>query len=207
MSPALKRTFVVVVVLGVVATLAGPKLVAMLRPATAKPTPGAAGARPAGASAPALPVTAVTLVGMPMAENITATGSLRADEGVELQPETNGKVVAINFVEGANVRKGDLLVKLNDAEPRATLQRTTYRMELASLKERRLAVLLETSSVNQQDYDAGLSELSVLRAEVAIVEAQLAKLEIRAPFDPRADSGRVLWERILRERRDHGLQG
>jgi membrane fusion protein, multidrug efflux system len=74
-------------------------------------------------------------------------------------------------------------VKLNDAEPRATLQRTTYRMELAELKERRLAKLLETSSVNQQDYDAGLSELSVLRAEVALVEAQLAKMEIRAPFD------------------------
>ena len=184
MAPAIKRTFIVVIIVGVLAVLFSPKILALLRPpaASAKaPTGGAA--RPGSTGAAALQVTALKLTATSLAEIITATGSLRADEGVELQPEANGKVISINFNEGASVRKGDLLVKLNDAEPRATLQRTTYRMELATLKERRLAVLLETSSVNQQDYDAGLNELSVLRAEVAIVEAQLAKLEIRAPFD------------------------
>ena len=184
MSTALKRTIGIVIVFVAIGALAAPRVLPLFR----KPVPRtaqAAGApsRAAGATAAPVQVTAVTLKGVPLGETITATGSLRADEGVELQPETNGKVIAINFTEGASVRKGDLLVKLNDAEPRATLQRTTYRMELAELKERRLAKLLETSGVNQQEYDAGLSELSVLRAEVALVEAQLAKMEIRAPFD------------------------
>jgi membrane fusion protein (multidrug efflux system) len=100
-----------------------------------------------------------------------------------LQSETNGKVVSINFTEDAHVRRGDLLVKLNDAELRATLQRAAYRRELAEIRERRLAKLIESRSVNQQDYDVALSELSVQRIEVALVEPQLAKLEIRAPFD------------------------
>src|SRR5438270_582332 len=78
----------------------------------------------------------------PLAELVAATGTLRADEGVELQAEINGKVVAINFQEGAQVRKGDLLVKLNDADLRAMLQRAAWRRELADLKERRLAKLI-----------------------------------------------------------------
>ena len=131
----------------------------------------------------ALHVSAITLVPSPLTEKITATGTLRADEAVELQPETNGKIVSINFKEGTTVRRGELLIKLNDAELQATLQRTSSRRDLAEIKERRLAQLVASKSVNQQDYDAAASELSVQRAEVALVEAQLAKCEIRAPFD------------------------
>lgn len=148
----------------------------------AAPAGGAAKEKGGGAGA-ALRVDAVRLVAMPLAETIVSTGSLRAEEGVELQAETNGKVVSINFTEGARVRKGDLLLKLNDSELRATLQRATHRLELAQIKESRLAKLFETNSVNRQDYDVAASELSVQRAEVALVEAQIAKLEIRAPFD------------------------
>ena len=141
---------------------------------------GGGKASPGGAP---LHVSAITLMPTPLTEKISATGTLRADEGVELQPETNGKIIAINFKEGTPVRRGDLLIKLNDAEPQATLQRTISRRDLAELKERRLAQLVASKSVNQQDYDAAVSELSVQRAELALVEAQLAKCEIRAPFD------------------------
>ena len=134
-------------------------------------------------SSAALHVSAITLVPSPLTEKITATGTLRADEAVELQPDTNGKIVSINFKQGTTVRRGELLIKLNDAELQATLQRTSSRRDLAEIKERRLAQLVASKSVNQQDYDAAASELSVQRAEVALVEAQLAKCEIRAPFD------------------------
>ena len=175
--------------LGVLLAFAGaialPSLTAQAEkkaPAEATP-PAKGGGKGGGAGGAPLRVSAITLTPTPLAEKISATGSLRADEGVELQPETNGKIVAINFTEGAKVKRGDLLLKLNDAELRATLQRTVFRRELAEVKERRLAQLLETKSVNQQDYDAAASEVSVQRAEVALVEAQLAKMEIRAPFD------------------------
>lgn len=185
MSPALKRTLGILAVVTGVAAIAAPKLLPLLRSSSAEGTKAkAAGATPReGAGGAPLRVNAVKLAAVPMDETITATGSLRADEGIELQPETNGKIISINFTEGARVRRGDLLLKLNDAELRATLQRATYRMELAQIKERRFAVLLESSSINQQNYDDTLSELSVQRAEVALVEAQIAKTEIRAPFD------------------------
>lgn len=154
-------------------------------PWTASPQAAAAAATSPGPSraAPALRVSTVELMPQRLAETITATGTLRADEAVELQPEINGKVVLAAFGEGTRVLRGDLLVKLNDSDLRAQLTRATYRRELAVLKERRLAQLLESGSVRQDEYDAAVSDLNVQRAEVALVEAMIAKTEIRAPFD------------------------
>jgi membrane fusion protein (multidrug efflux system) len=119
----------------------------------------------------------------PFAETINSTGTLRADEGVELQAETNGKIVAINFTEGRQVHKGDLLLKLNDADLRANLERTTYSKELAKLKEKRYSQLLAQRVVTQNDYDAALSDVNVEQANIELYQAQIEKTEIRAPFD------------------------
>ncbi len=130
-----------------------------------------------------LHVTAVTLEAVKLTEAVSSTGSLRADEGVELQAETDGKVVAILFREGAQVRKGQLLVKLNDEDLAATRARAQYRRELAGLRERRVAQLLKQGVARQEEYDTALNELNVQGAEIALTDAQIRKTEIRAPFD------------------------
>lgn len=119
----------------------------------------------------------------PLVETIASTGTLRADEGVELQAETNGRIVAITFTEGAHVHKGDLLVKLNDADLVATRARAVYRKELALLKERRFSQLLKQGVARQEEYDTALNDLHVQEAEIALTDAQIAKTEVRAPFD------------------------
>jgi membrane fusion protein, multidrug efflux system len=119
----------------------------------------------------------------PFAEKLRATGTLRADEAVELQAETTGKIVSINFTEGARVRAGELLVKLNDADLRATLSRAQYRKQLAVLREQRIAQLLKQGVTRQEEYDTALAELNVQDADIELMRAQIAKTEIRAPFD------------------------
>lgn len=141
------------------------------------PTPKAA------APAPPLRVTVMTAATAPLIEVISATGTIRATEGVDLQAETNGRVTALTFNEGARVHRGDLLVKLNDADLRATLLRASVRRDLAEAKERRFVKLVQVGNVTTEDYDNARSDLDVQRAEVAIIEAQIAKTEIRAPFD------------------------
>jgi membrane fusion protein (multidrug efflux system) len=91
-------------------------------------------------------------------------------------------VVAINFTEGAHVKEGALLVKLNDADLRATRQRALQRKELATLREQRLAKLVKEGVTRQEEYDAAWNELQVQFAEIELAEAQIAKTEIRAPF-------------------------
>lgn len=128
-------------------------------------------------------VTAVKVAPQHFAEKLTATGSLRAEESVELQAEINGKVVTVAFKEGARVHRGDLLVKLNDADLKAQLTRAVFRRDLAEIKERRLAKLLGSRSITDEEYDVAVNDLNVQRAEVALVEAAIGKTEIRAPFE------------------------
>jgi len=117
-----------------------------------------------------------------MAEQVRTSGTLRADESVELTPETSGKVTAIQFEEGARVEEGQLLLKTNDAELRAERTRLEHRLELASDRAERQKRLLAEGGVSQEEYDATVNEVEVLEAELELVEAQIAKTEVRAPF-------------------------
>jgi len=119
----------------------------------------------------------------PLEETLVATGTVRADESVELRSEISGLLTRIHFLDGTPIRAGEVLVSLNDSELRANLQRAVYRRELAELKTRRLAHLRDLGGVTQQEYDISASELNVLTAEVAVIEAQLEHTRILAPFD------------------------
>lgn len=199
MKSALKYLVWTLLALAVIGGIAAPKVLPLLKTATKDSTAqaksdgeaksggeGMGGEAPKGKSGSggaALKVSTFVVKPAPFAEVVTSTGSLRADEGVDLLPETNGKIVAINFTEGTKVKKGDLLIKLNDADLRANLVRTTYSRELAKLKERRYAQLLSQKVVTQNDYDTALSDVNVEEANMQLYQAQIDKTEIRAPFD------------------------
>jgi membrane fusion protein (multidrug efflux system) len=129
-----------------------------------------------------LGVETVRLAPRQLVERLSSTGTVRADEEVQIVSEIAGKVVAIEFREGSRVQAGDLLVKIDDTELVAERERASFRVELAGRAEGRQRSLLDEGLVSQQEYDFAQNELNVLRAELALVEAQLVKTEIRAPF-------------------------
>jgi membrane fusion protein, multidrug efflux system len=184
LKPMLKTTLWALAIFGAIGLLALPKLTPLFHAKAAdRPNALPAGAKgPSGNKAP-LRVSAFTVRSSKLAEMVNATGTLLAEEGVELQAETNGKVISIRFTEGARVRKGDLLVKLNDADLVATHSRAKYRKQLGVLRERRIAQLLKQGVARQEEYDTALNELNVQDAEIDLTEALIAKTEIRAPFD------------------------
>jgi membrane fusion protein (multidrug efflux system) len=164
---------------------AGVLVICLLRPkhaAAEKPVP-ATEAGTQKRSRDGTPVRTLVIKPQTFDETIVATGTVRADESIDVQPEIAGKLLHIYFEEGSRVRTGDLLAVINDAELRASLQRAVYRRELAELKTRRIAALIDKGGVPQQEYDIAASELSVLGAEVELIQAQLARTQIRAPFD------------------------
>jgi membrane fusion protein (multidrug efflux system) len=149
---------------------------------SAGPTAAPKGQGSAKAPAP-LRVSTYKVAPRDFAETISATGTVLADEGVELQAETNGKITRINFVEGAPVKKGDLLVKLNDSDLRANLDRYSYSKKLAEVRFRRYEKLFAQKVISQDDYDNALSEMNVQQSFIDLYKAQIEKTEIRAPFD------------------------
>jgi membrane fusion protein (multidrug efflux system) len=117
-------------------------------------------------------------------EVIHPIGTLLANEQADLRSEANGKITEINFSEGTRVKAGQLLVKINDKELQAQYQRAIHRQRLAEDKERRLFVLLdELEAISLEEYEIALTELNSLKAETELIQAQIERTEIRAPFD------------------------
>lgn len=113
---------------------------------------------------------------------VLTTGTILANEEVDLKSEVSGKIKKILFREGSYVSAGDLLVKINDADLQAQLQSAKSRLELQKDTEYRQKQLLEKEAISQEDYDMTANQLKVNQAEVELIKAQIDKTEIRAPF-------------------------
>ena len=114
---------------------------------------------------------------------ISATGTLLANEEVELRPEISGLVTGVFFNEGQQVEKASVMLKINDRELQAQLKRKSLEEKLSTAEEQRKRRLFEIKGISQEDYDKSLNALRIIQAEREVLESQLAKTEIRAPFD------------------------
>lgn len=145
--------------------------------------PEAGEALPA-AAAPAGPlsVRAIQVVPELLLDKLSVTGTLFPDEEVDLSSEVSGKIVGIYFEEGAYIPKGKVLVKIDDAELKAQLRMVRLRAELAQQREARKKKLLEIGGISQEEYDEALTEYNTLETEAELIEVQIRKTSIVAPF-------------------------
>ena len=172
--------------LGVIALLALPKLgLGGDEEAGGAPGGGGGGGRGGpGGGAPTKVTAHIVEVGSGSTPVILA-GTVLPNEQVDITSEVSGKVVAINFSEGARVGRGSVLARLNDAELRASLSRAESRLKLAELNQKRQEALLAREAVSPAEYEIAVSELEVARAEIELLKAQIEKTVIRAPFSGR----------------------
>jgi membrane fusion protein (multidrug efflux system) len=142
-----------------------------------------------GATANAAPrpveVNAVVAEPREFENKIFATGSVLANEEVEIRAEIPGRIISINFHEGAMVKKGALLVKINDNELQAQLKKLLLDEKLAQDDVFRKEKLIEIKAVSQEELDISRSQLGVIQAQIELIRAQLEKTGIYAPFDGR----------------------
>jgi len=117
-----------------------------------------------------------------MESTISASGTVLANEEVELRPETAGKLVSVGFKEGSVVQKGALLVKIYDTDLQAQLKKLNLQYKLAKEREGRLKGLLGINGVSQEEYDIASNELETITADMDYTKAQISKTEIYAPF-------------------------
>ncbi len=130
-----------------------------------------------------LNVNAVVLKKARLTDEIMVTGLLVPDEEVDLSFETSGQVTDIFFEEGAQVKRGQLLAKVNDRQLQAQLKRHTAQLKLAQDRVYRQSALLERDAVSKEAYEQVKTELATLQADIDIIKAQIELTELRAPFD------------------------
>ena len=118
----------------------------------------------------------------PLINEFFTTGSILANEKVELRTEVSGRITGIFFEEGSQVSKGALLLKINDSELQAQLTKIEAQEKLAEQEEFRNRALLELKAISQEEYDISLNQLKAIQAEKQLLEAQIEKTEILAPL-------------------------
>jgi membrane fusion protein, multidrug efflux system len=118
-----------------------------------------------------------------MSEFVNSTGTLRPDEEVDLSFETSGKIIRIYFTEGARVKKGELLAKMNDRPLQAQLEKLQVQLKMAESKEFRQKSLLDRDAISKESYDQILTDVQSLQADINLVKARISETELRAPFD------------------------
>lgn len=113
---------------------------------------------------------------------IEVNGTVIPLETVNINPELSGRLVYLYAPDGAKVSKGTILAKLNDAELQATLGKTKILLGMAQKSEERLRKLIAINGINQADYDMALNQVNGLKADLSIIQAQIDKTILRAPF-------------------------
>ena len=132
---------------------------------------------------PPLPVKAAPATHATLNVEVTAVGTLRADETVMVRPEIAGRVETIHFREGQKVRQGETLVTLDQEEYQAQLASSAAQLALEQSSYRRLQDMDRQQLASQQNLDEAKAKLDTARAQQELNRVRLSKTVIRAPFD------------------------
>ncbi|AEG93418.1 efflux RND transporter periplasmic adaptor subunit [Ramlibacter tataouinensis] len=155
---------------------ARPDAVAAGNGGAAVPASSAGPARP-----PAVEVARVEVVRL--SDEAQAVGTLRSRQSVVLRPEVSGRVVRLNFRDGDRVRRGQLLVQLDDNLPRAQVQQAQAELSIAQANHKRNQELVAQNFISQRSVDESGAALQVAQAKLALARATADRLRIVAPFD------------------------
>ncbi len=123
-------------------------------------------------------VQAVTLT-----DDVQAVGSLRSVQGVMLRPEVSGRIARLGFTDGARVRRGQLLLQLDDTLQQAQLKQAEAQASIARTNLQRSRELLAQNFISASAVDQNAAALQVADAQVALAQAQVQRMRVLAPFD------------------------
>lgn len=171
-----RNIIITIVVLGLLFLVAKPKLEFLFESQSAPVNPAFSGGFK-------LPVSARIIKPQRLDNKIKVIGSIIANESLELKTEVDGLITEINFIEGQEVEKGQLLISLRDDELRAQLDKLGHNRNLYREIETRQRRLLEKDAISQEEYDIALNTLNTTVSDINVVKSQLIKTKIYAPFD------------------------
>jgi len=127
----------------------------------------------------------------PLGIEIEAVGTTRANESIEVTSKVSNVITAIRFAEGAEVRRGEILVELDSNEARAELAEAQAALADARSQYERSRELRASQVISAAQLEQAEAALNGQLARVAAAEARVADTLIRAPFDGRTGFRRV----------------
>jgi membrane fusion protein (multidrug efflux system) len=130
----------------------------------------------------ATPVSIYTVQLSPFQDEISALGTLRAWESVDVSASVSQIVTSIDFEDGQHVDKGDVLATLRQGAEQASLREQQAALVDADREVRRLENLARQNQVAQTDLDKSRTLATITRHRIEEIEARIADRTIVAPF-------------------------
>lgn len=153
---------------------------------TEAPAAGGAGAGPESVAVVTAPV-----VEKPLAVEVEALGTARANEAIEITAKSVNTVISVRFEEGQLVRRGDLLIEFDGAQARADLAAAAAALAESKSAYARSRDLFAQAALSQAQLEQIEATLLANEARVAASRARLSDTLIRAPFGGRMGLRRV----------------
>ena len=195
-----KNTFIALVALAVAAgggywymrkpSAAGGQVASgnLAAPKAAAPGAGAPGAgAPAPGGAPpgpprAMGVELAVVETSSLRDDAQTIGTLKSRQNTIVRPEVAGRVVALGFTDGSQVRAGQMLVQLDDTLQRAEIQQSQAQVSIAQANHRRNQELVAQNFIAQRALDESQASLQVAQAQLSLTCARWQRMRILAPY-------------------------
>ncbi|MES2329815.1 MAG: efflux RND transporter periplasmic adaptor subunit [Bacteroidota bacterium] len=142
-------------------------------------------------SANKLPVDITIAKEQELDQDEIVVGTMMPYREVFIVSELSQKITRVAFNDGSYVKQGAVLYTLNDADIRSRLKQVGAELELAELTKDRLYKLLQTETVKQQEYDEALMRFRSLEAQQDLLQVELDKTIIKAPFSGKIGISKV----------------
>lgn len=141
--------------------------------------PGSAG----GFTPPPTPVEIATVEARGMTDRFAALGSIEASEFVIVAAEIGGRIVDLPFEEGTDVRRGQILVRLDPSQLAAEVEHAEAVLANQRATLERMTRMAAQDIASRQSLDDATAGVSMAQATLAVARARLGKTAIAAPFD------------------------
>ena len=113
---------------------------------------------------------------------VTAVGTLRSAESVVLKSEIPGRIARVMFADGSRVAKGDALIVFDASVQQALVNQARAERDLAAAKLKRTEELFQKKFLSAAALDDAKATEEIAAAKLALAQANLDKMTIRAPF-------------------------
>jgi len=130
----------------------------------------------------AKPVVALKAYAMPLSDQVEALGTAQANESITITAKVSGRLEAIKFSDGQQVKKGDVIAVLDQDEEQAQLKAAEVQLAEHVREVKRLQTLLARKAAATRDLDERKTLAAVTASNINEIKARISELTLKAPF-------------------------
>ncbi|MCG9596668.1 efflux RND transporter periplasmic adaptor subunit [Vibrio sp. Isolate25] len=117
-----------------------------------------------------------------VSQSLSLVGKIEAEQSVVLSSEVTGRVDVIAFKANQEVKKGQLLIQLNDDKAKASVAEAKAYLRDEKRKLKEFERLVKRNAITQTEIDAQKASVEIAQARLDAANANLSDLNITAPF-------------------------